>query len=197
MTEVPQSVDAWVFLRLNADVANAAFDWFMPIITNIRHFRIPLIVTLVALALFGGGKGRSVVLLALILLTTTDQLSSHVLKPWIERVRPCHVVEGARAITGCGNTFAFPSGHATSTMAAAIWFGTLYRHWLWPAVILSVLVSYSRIYLGIHYPFDILGGWMIGGGLALGLLKIYQSVLRERMERLRLFRPRWSTERPA
>ncbi len=184
------AIDTWLFLKLNAGAANAFFDWLMPIITNIKYFRIPMIVMLVALALFGGGKGRSAVLLALITITITDQLSSTYLKPWIGRIRPCHVVEGVRIITGCGNSLSFPSGHATNTMAAAILFGAFYRRALIPALVLSVAVSYSRIYIGIHYPADILAGWIIGGGIALGMVTLYRKALRKELERWRLFRPR-------
>jgi undecaprenyl-diphosphatase len=188
-------IDTWLFLHLNAGVANSFLDWLMPIVTNLAYYRIPLIAALAALALFGGGKGRSVVLLALITVTLTDQLSTSILKPWIGRIRPCHVVEGVRVITGCGNTLSFPSGHATTSMAVAIFFGFLYRRWLWPLVGLSVLISYSRIYIGIHYPSDMLAGWVIGGAIAWGMVRFYQSFLRQRMERWRVFRPRWSDTR--
>jgi undecaprenyl-diphosphatase len=187
-------IDTWLFLQLNAGVASSFLDWLMPIVTNLRYYRVPLALGLVALAIFGGGKGRGVVLLALITVTLTDQLASSVLKPWIGRVRPCHVVEGVRAITGCGNTLSFPSGHATTSMAAAIFFGLLYRRWLWPLIAFSVILSYSRVYLGLHYPSDMLGGWIIGGAIAWGMVCLYRSLLRQRMERLRLFRPRWSAD---
>lgn len=184
------AIDTWLFLKLNAGAANPFFDAVMPVITNIKYYRIPILVMLGLLAIFGGGKGRSAVLLALITLTMTDQLSSHVIKPWVARMRPCHVVEGARFITGCGGTFAFPSGHATNTMAAAIFFGLLYRRWWWPAVALSVLVSYSRVYLGIHYPGDILGGWVLGGGIAWLVVWVYERELRAVFQKIRLFRRR-------
>lgn len=182
------TIDTWLFLKLNAGVANAFFDWLMPIITNIKYFRIPIIVGLIALAVFGGGKGRTAVLLAVITLTITDQFSSSVLKPWIGRIRPCHVVEGARVIVGCGGSLSFPSGHATNTMAAAIFFGSFYRRALIPALVLSIMVSYSRIYIGIHYPADMLAGWIIGGGIAYGMVTLHCKVLRKQMDRLRLFR---------
>jgi undecaprenyl-diphosphatase len=190
------AIDTWLFLKLNAGAANAFFDWLMPIITNIRYFRIPMIAMLIALALFGGGKGRSAVLLALVTLTITDQFSSALLKPWVGRIRPCHVVEGARVITGCGHSLSFPSGHATNTMAAAILFGSFYRRALIPALVLSVMVSYSRIYIGIHYPADMFGGWIISGGIALGMVTLYRKALRKELERWRLFRPR-TREEPA
>jgi membrane-associated phospholipid phosphatase len=184
--------DTWLFLQLNAGVANSFFDWAMPIITNVRHYLIPLVVALLAIAVFGGGKGRSAVLLLLITVTITDQLASSILKPMIGRVRPCHVVEGVRAITGCGHTLSFPSGHATTSMAIAIFLGLLYRRWLWPLIAFSVIISYSRIYIGVHYPLDVLGGWVIGGTIAWRMVIFYRRYLRHRLERLRFFRPRWS-----
>jgi undecaprenyl-diphosphatase len=162
MIEILVELDTRLLLLLNAGAANPFFDWLMPIATELRYWAPIIIGGLLALAIFGGGKGRTVVLLAIILLTATDQLSSHVIKPLIARPRPCHDVEGIRVLYRCGNTFAFPSGHATNPMAAAIFFGFLYRRLLWPLLAAALLVSYSRIYLGVHYPGDILGGWILG-----------------------------------
>lgn len=186
------TIDTWLFLKLNAGVANPVFDVIMPIITNIKYWRLPILIYLVSLVTLGGGKGRSIVLIALITITITDQLSSHLLKDWIGRVRPCHVVEGVRVIVGCGNSKAFPSSHAVNTMAAAILFGLTYRRWLGMFLFLSIIVSYSRIYIGVHYPLDMLGGWIIGGGIAYGMLSLQRNVLQPQMNKLRIFRPNWS-----
>jgi undecaprenyl-diphosphatase len=186
------AIDTWLFLQLNAGVANGFLDAVMPYYTNIHYWRWPIIVSLAALFTFGGGKGRSVVLLAILTLTITDQLSSTIIKPWIGRVRPCHVVEGARFITGCGHSFSMPSGHATNTMAAAILFGLLYRRILILLLTLSITVSYSRIYLGIHYPGDTLVGWIIGAAIAYGMVQLYERVLRQYLERWLSFHRRRS-----
>ncbi len=188
------SVDTWLLLKLNVGVANNFFDWLMPIVTNLKYYRIPIAAGLGALVFLGGGKGRTAVLLLVITVAITDQLASSVLKPLIGRVRPCHVVEGLRAITGCGNTLSFPSGHATSSMAVAILLGLLYRRWLWVLIAYSILLSYSRIYIGVHYPLDILAGWIIGGGIAWGMIGLYHRYLKRELERLRPFRPHWNTK---
>ena len=122
------------------------------------------------------------------MIIASDQLASFVIKPWVGRIRPCHDVEGVRLLYMCGKTLAFPSGHATSTMAAAIFFGIIYRRLLWPLLATSVLVSYSRVYLGIHYPFDALGGWLIGGSLAALSLWAYYRLVQPFMNRFRFFR---------
>ena len=185
------AIDTWLFLKLNAGVANPVFDAIMPIITNIKYWRIPILVYLAALVTLGGGKGRSIVLIALITITITDQLSSHFLKNWIGRIRPCHVVDGVHLIVGCGNSKSFPSSHAVNTMAAAILFGLTYRRWFGVFLVLSILVSYSRIYIGVHYPFDMLGGWILGGGIAYGMLWLQRQALQQQMNKLRIFRPHW------
>ncbi len=196
MVETLIGIDTWLFLKLNAGVANPVFDAIMPIVTNIRYWRIPILIYFAALIVVGGGKGRSAVLVALVLFTITDQLSSHVLKDWIGRLRPCHVVEGVRLLDGCGGTKSMPSGHATNTMAAAIFFGFTFRRWFPVLLFLSLLVSYSRIYMGIHYPADLLFGWVLGGGIAYGVLYVQRHYLQRHLERLRPFRPRWSDPRP-
>lgn len=188
MIEILQQIDVRLLHALNSGVANGVFDWLIPWVTELRHWAPFIIGGLLALAIFGGGKGRGAVLMAIILITATDQLSSHLVKPLIARPRPCHDVEGLRVIYRCGRTFAFPSSHATNSMAAAVFFGLLYRRWLWPLVGLSVLVSYSRIYLGIHYPFDTLAGWILGGGLAVAAYCLYQKPVRLWLNRYRLFR---------
>ena len=190
MIELLSRWDVWLLLKLNAGVANAFFDWLMPIATELRNW-LPFIVGgLLALAIFGGGKGRTVVLLSIILIAATDQLSSHFIKQFIERPRPCHDVEGIRVLYRCGNTFSFPSSHAVNSMAGAIFFGLIYRRWLWPLCAVSLLVSYSRIYLGVHYPFDTLAGWVLGATIAWLAVWSYRTRVQPFMNRFSSFRVR-------
>ena len=182
------TIDTWLFLRLNTGLANPVFDWLMPFVTEFRHW-LPLVVVLLAvLAIRGGGKGRSAILMAILLVVVTDQFSSSLIKPWVARARPCHLVEGARVIYRCGNTFSFPSSHAVNTMAAAIFFGLAWRRWLWPLLAASALMSLSRVYLGIHYPFDVLGGWLIGGILGWAAFRLWLSHFQRLLNRMPSFR---------
>jgi undecaprenyl-diphosphatase len=181
-------LDIWMLLRLNAGAANPFFDWLMPIATELRNWWPLAIGGLLAIAIWGGGKGRVAVLLAIVLFTLTDQLASTVIKNLIERPRPCHDVDGVRVLYRCGKTFSFPSGHAMTSMAAAIYFGLMFRRLLWPLIAASVLVSYSRIYLGVHYPFDMLAGWAFGAGLAGAAVWVYHQWAQPFMNRFRLFR---------
>ncbi len=88
------------------------------------------------------------------------------LKPVVERTRPYEVVEGLRLLVSPVNDYSFPSGHSASSMAAAVAMLTsLPEGWQiagWCAVILAVLICVSRLYIGIHYPTDVLCGACIG-----------------------------------
>jgi undecaprenyl-diphosphatase len=180
--------DTWLFLQLNAGAANSVCDWLMPWVTELRNWFPLIILGLAAVAVFGKGRGRTIVLTAIVLFALTDQVSSHLIKPLVARPRPCHTVEGVRLLYSCGATYAFPSSHAVTTMAAAFFFGLLYRRILWPLFFLSVIVSYSRIYLGIHYPLDTLGGWMIGAAMSLGGVWTYRHHIQPFANRFRWFR---------
>lgn len=159
------NIDRSVFLFLNRDVANPVFDVVMPFITNKNNFNIPFVLIILALLILGGKKGRIAVLLGLIVVTLSDQLSSSVIKPLVGRIRPCHpdfLIEGARYLIGYKRSFAFPSSHAANMASAALWFSYQYKRYTWIFVAIAILVGYSRIYVGVHYPIDVLGGYVVG-----------------------------------
>jgi len=161
---------------LNVTVSNSLFDVVMPIITRLDYWRWPILLALIYIAIFGGRYGLITVLLGIILATISDQLSSNLLKDLVGRIRPCHDIVGIHVLTGCGNSKSFPSSHAVNSMAAALLFGYRYRRMLPWLVGLSAAVSYSRIYIGIHYPGDVLAGWILGALCALFVLLMYRQV---------------------
>jgi undecaprenyl-diphosphatase len=149
-------------------------DAVMLFVTDIKKTGILLLLVWLGLLWKGGGKGRTVALLLLPLILMTDQLSSQVLKELFDRLRPCEALEGVRAIDGCRHSPSFPSSHAVNNFAAATLFALHYRRWVpWLAFGLAALVSYSRIYLGLHYPSDVLGGAVIGIVCALAVVWAY------------------------
>lgn len=104
-------------------------------------------------------------------------LLSQALKRLIERPRPPDL--GAKALDEYLHAYSFPSGHATTSFALAvvaisITHGTR-RAWIgWLAVVLALMIGYSRVYRGVHYPSDVLGGALLGALVSLGVLWFFR-----------------------
>ncbi|MBN2416509.1 phosphatase PAP2 family protein [bacterium] len=164
-------IDKTLFLFLNSGLANSVFDTVMPFVTDADNWRIPLGAAWLALLLFGGRRGRIAALLAVVVLTLSDQVSSSLLKPLIGRVRPCFAVEGARLLIRQSRSFSFPSSHAANNAALALFFSVKYPRATWVFITIAVLVGYSRIYVGVHYPSDVAGGFLVGAACAAVVLQ--------------------------
>ena len=154
--------DTILFYLINLGTRNGLFDVIMPFLTNVKNWQIPLILVWVGLIIFGGKRGRIVAVLVIICLAITDQLSSSVLKPLFARTRPGNLLDDVHLLVNCSRAFSFPSSHATNIFAQAALFSYYYKK-LTPAFFLvAALVGFSRIYVGVHFPFDVLFGAMLG-----------------------------------
>ena len=168
-----QNLDQTLFLFFNKSVANAVFDAVMPFITNKHNFFVPILIIVLYFLIWGGKKGRVFILLMAITITLSDYASSSILKPWIGRLRPCHpdwMIEGGRFLLGLKKSLSFPSSHAANMGAMATLFTAKYRKIMWLPITFAVLVSYSRVYVGVHYPFDVVAGNILGVGCGLLVL---------------------------
>jgi undecaprenyl-diphosphatase len=172
-----RAADILIFHLINGPGQNSFFDWFMPFMTNLNNF-IYVLVALALLILWKERKaGVAFVVFVGILLALTDLFSSFGLKDWVGRVRPCHVLENVRLLTDCNTSYSFPSSHAVNIFAAAFFLSQPLKR-LSPLFYgIAGVVGYSRVYIGIHYPLDVIGGAAIGLLIAWPMRRLKDRVL--------------------
>ena len=156
------SIDTALFVFLNVRLANSVFDSAMPVITNDWLLRVVFLMIVLSLAIFGKKQGRVAAVLLVISVLLSDQMSSHLIKPLVARIRPCHVVPTVHLLVDCSQGLSFPSSHAANSFAPAVLISLIYRKRIWLFLAIAGVVAYSRIAVGVHYPFDVLTGALLG-----------------------------------
>ena len=169
MVETLVEWDKEFFLYLN-QLGTPPWDSFWLFMTD-KWSSIPLyaILLLLCFKFLGWKKTGLVLVFVALLITTTDQLANF-FKYGVQRLRPCHdtdLVSVMRLVKrSCGGKFGYFSAHAGSSMAVASFFSILLgKHLKWlPGVLViwALILGYSRIYIGVHFPLDVLTGICIG-----------------------------------
>jgi undecaprenyl-diphosphatase len=166
--QVFYSIDLAIFYFLNHTISTDFLNKFFSIITDVNHWYIAYFILLSIVFVKGGRLGKLAVLGVLILIVVTDQMGYKLLKELFQRVRPCNALTDVITPLGCNGSYSFPSNHALNNFAAATFFSMLYKKYKPVLYITAALIAISRVYLGLHYPSDIIAGAAIG--MAFGYL---------------------------
>jgi undecaprenyl-diphosphatase len=166
--------DITLFIYLN-NLGTVQWDGFWLFISN-KFSAIPLYLFLLFLSYKKFGlKSTLLLLLVIVLLITASDETSNLFKNYFKRLRPCHdesIAHLARLVQArCGGLYAFFSAHASNSMAIAVFFGLLlkknYKYLFLLLLFWAIMVGYSRVYLGVHFPLDVLTGMALGAIYAL------------------------------
>ncbi len=178
MLESLIGIDQNLYILVNSHLSNGLFDL---ILVPLRHklFWIPFYLFLLSFIILNYKKQSWIVLLGIIIsITLSDTISSKIIKKTVKRTRPCHVDELQPVQrVHCSHGYSFTSSHATNHFALGTYFFLLFafykRRWLF--FIWAGLISFAQIYVGVHYPLDILAGSLIG--ILIGLISYKLTML--------------------
>ena len=145
-------------------------------VTEMERHNLPVLMAVVLGVILWIRGDRWVFVLLLIVLAFSD-FTTLILKKTFVRPRPCHALEGIRLLVGCGSSYSFPSAHAANIFSTMGLLSLNYHRCAPFLITIAFLVAYSRIYMGVHYPFDVVSGMVLGSAYALVFFKLQKRFI--------------------
>lgn len=155
-----QNMDIYILDFIHKNIANNFLDKIMIFITSIGN--LGLIWIGISLLLLISKRYRKVGVLCIASLFLSSLIGEVLLKNLVQRGRPFTAVEGINLLIKAPKSFSFPSGHTASSFAVATVVGRKIEKFKLPIYILAIAIAFSRLYLYVHYPSDVLVGALIG-----------------------------------
>lgn len=172
---------AWFYI--NTQWVNDFFDLLMPFLRNQWTWAPLYLFLLIFMPLNYGRKGWMWCVLFILSFAIGDYLSASIIKPYYLRMRPCnnpYLKDIVHLLVPCGSGYSFPSSHATNHFAMGVFSAMTLgkRHkWVWILALLwAFSIAYAQVYVGVHFPGDVVTGGLLGSITGLVIGKIYQRV---------------------
>lgn len=175
-------VDTWLIKHINTTLGSDFLDTVLPFMRE-TLFWVPLYLFLLLFVLFNfGSRGLWWLLAAVLTAALSDIISSQLIKESIMRLRPCQDPEVSGQIrffiNYCPQSSSFTSSHATSHFAQATFFYFTLRNiskWAGLFFAWSFIIAYTQVYVGVHYPFDVFCGGLLGTGIGYIMAKLFHK----------------------
>jgi len=177
MLETLATLDRQLFYFINVTCANSVTDVIMPQITSDWNLRIVYALIMVMLLYKGGRRCRWLVVGSIVTLAISDLASSTLIKPLIGRPRPCHILNDIHLLVNCGSGFSMPSSHAASAFGQCVFWSLAFSKYRWALLIVAFLIAISRVFVGVHYPGDIIVGGVLGAFVGSAVLGIQRRIV--------------------
>ncbi len=176
-------LDEWLFRLINLDARHPWLDYLLPVWRN-KYFWAPFYLFLLSFVAINFPRKALYWFIGLVLcITVGDTLSSQLIKKTVQRPRPCHTWQASEDIhlaVRCGAGYSFPSSHATTHFAAALFLIlTLGRRFPWirgPLLLWAASIALGQVYVGVHYPIDISVGALLGTLVGAGVARCYHQL---------------------
>ena len=174
------NLDMWILNAINSHCHTYVLDKFNPFITSLGNVGIVWIV--IALWLLISKKYRKEGMMVLAALLLVSILGEGIIKHLVQRPRPCAGVPAASLLIAKPLSYSFPSGHTGSSFAAAWIIATNIKRYRVFAIMLAVMIAFSRLYLFVHYPSDVLAGMALGIACAMIVQIAFKNLLYNKVD---------------
>lgn len=177
------SIDKRLFILINGVLTNSFFDSIFPVWREAQTW-YPLYLFLLVFTIINFGKKAGWLLFFFVLtIAICDQLSSGIIKDWVARPRPCSTPDLAGHVrlllNRCPGSGSFTSSHATNHFGMAVFIIHTFKNFLqkekYALYLWAASICYAQVYVGVHYPLDVIGGALLGSLIGYGTSAFYVS----------------------